>query len=106
MAFKTLMYWEILPGALAPYRVTPESAVVALHAMEEIRLEPRGIIVVDTGIGVQIPSEHMGLMAPRSGLALSGIQVLGGIVDADNQGEIKVILINSVEKMLPIHKGD
>ncbi|XP_069468409.1 uncharacterized protein [Ambystoma mexicanum] len=77
-----------------------------LHAMEEIRPKPRGISVIDTGIGVQIPSEHMGLIAPRFGLALKGIQVLGGIVDADYQVEIEVILINGGEKMLPIHKGD
>ncbi|XP_069488680.1 uncharacterized protein [Ambystoma mexicanum] len=105
-AIETLLYWETSPCALAPYRATPESAGVDLHAREEIRLEPRGISVIDTGIGVQIPSAHMGLIALRSGLALKGIQVLGGIVNADYQGVIKVILINSGENMLPIFKGD
>ncbi|XP_069492273.1 deoxyuridine 5'-triphosphate nucleotidohydrolase-like [Ambystoma mexicanum] len=103
---ETLLYWKTPPGALAPYRATPETAGVDLHGWEEIRLEPRGITVIDKGIRVQIPSEHMGLIAPRSGLAIKGIQVLGGNVDAGYQGVIKVILINSGENMMPIHKGD
>ncbi|XP_069482588.1 deoxyuridine 5'-triphosphate nucleotidohydrolase-like [Ambystoma mexicanum] len=105
-AHETLLYWETSPGALSPYRATPEYAVVDLHAREEIRLQPKGIAVIDTGIGVRIPSAHMGLIAPRSGLARKGIQVLGGIIDRDYQGVIKVILLNSGENMLPIHNGD
>ncbi|XP_069478207.1 uncharacterized protein [Ambystoma mexicanum] len=103
---ETLLYCEVSPGELAPYRATPESAGVDLHAREAIRLEPRGIAVIDTGIGVQIPPAHMGLIALRPGLAHKGIHMLGGIVDVDYQCVIKVILINSGEILLPIHKGD
>ena len=70
------------------------------------RLKPRDIALIETGIGVQIPPEHFGLIAPRSGLALKGIQILGGVIDADYQGEIKVILLNSGDADLIVQPGD
>uniref|UniRef100_A0A672TDQ4 dUTP diphosphatase n=1 Tax=Strigops habroptila TaxID=2489341 RepID=A0A672TDQ4_STRHB len=80
---ETLTYWEIKEGALAPYRATPDAAGLDLYALQMHRLNTRGICVIDTGIGVYIPSGYF------------GIQIFGGIIDSDYQGEIKVILLNS-----------
>lgn len=102
----TIMYWEIAPGALAPYRATPEAAGLDLHALKLYRLQPRDITLIETGVGIQIPPKHFGLIAPWSGLALKGIQVLGGVIDADYQGEIKVILLNSGDNDLVVQPGD
>ncbi|XP_078515071.1 uncharacterized protein LOC144773858 [Lissotriton helveticus] len=102
----TVMYWEISPEALAPCRATPGSAGLDLHSVNTITLKKGDITGVETGIGVQIPVGSFGLIAPRSGLALKGIQVLGGVIDSDYQGEIKVILLNSGESDLPMHKSD
>uniref|UniRef100_A0A672UA78 Integrase catalytic domain-containing protein n=1 Tax=Strigops habroptila TaxID=2489341 RepID=A0A672UA78_STRHB len=92
---ETLTYWEIKEGALAPYRATLDTAGLDSYALQMHRLNTRGICVIDTGTGVYIPSGYFGLIAPRSALAIKGIQILGGIIDSDYQGEIKVILLNS-----------
>lgn len=66
------------------------------------------IKAVATGIYLAIPDGYVGLIHPRSGLALnSGITVLNapGTIDSGYRGEIKVILINHGEDKV-IFKGD
>jgi dUTP pyrophosphatase len=66
------------------------------------------IKAVATGIYMAIPEGFVGLIHPRSGLALnSGITVLNspGTIDSGYRGEIKVILINHGEDKV-IFKGD
>lgn len=47
-----------------------------------------------------------GRIAPRSGLALrQGVDIMAGVVDADYQGEIKVLVVNLDERPLKIEKG-
>ncbi|XP_078524819.1 uncharacterized protein LOC144797890 [Lissotriton helveticus] len=84
----------------------PDSAGLVLHSLTDFLLKVRDIVIVETGIGVQIPAENFGLIAPRSGLALKGIQVLGGVIDSDYQGEIKVILLNSGDSDLTVRRAD
>lgn len=60
-------------------------------------LQPGHRILAMTGIHVAIPEGHVGLVCPRSGLALRhGITVLNapGIIDSDFRGEIGVLLVN------------
>src|SRR3978361_483750 len=45
-------------------------------------------------------------LAPRSGLALKGIDVRAGVVDADYRGEIKILLINNSTEDFTIQPVD
>jgi len=52
-------------------------------------------MLVDTGIAIGLPRGTYGRLAARSGMASKhGIEVGGGVIDADYTGEIKVILRN------------
>lgn len=56
-----------------------------------------GILLVGTGLSMEIPEGYELQIRPRSGLALNNkVTVLNspGTVDSDYRGEIKVILIN------------
>lgn len=51
-----------------------------------------------TGLAVEIPQGHAGLVLPRSGLALKhGISLVNapGLIDAGYRGEIGVLLLNT-----------
>jgi dUTP pyrophosphatase len=71
---------------------------------------PEERAVIPTGLALAIPEGYVGLIHPRSGLALnSGISIVNtpGTVDAGYRGEIKVILINHDKwKQFEIKRGD
>jgi len=49
--------------------------------------------MVDTGLPIGLPEGTYGTLATRSGMASKmGIAVGGGVIDADYNGEVKVIL--------------
>jgi len=58
------------------------------------------------GISANTPKGTYLHIAPRSGLACKGIQVLGGIVDAGYTGNISVILFNTSNKEITFTSGD
>jgi dUTP pyrophosphatase len=62
---------------------------------------------VATGISVEIPPGHVGLVWPRSGLAVrQGIDTLAGVIDSDYRGEVKVVLVNHGTEPFAIAAGD
>lgn len=65
--------------------------------------------MIPTGIAVAIPTGHVGLVAPRSGLAARhGISVVNGpgVVDAGYRGEVNAILINHGVDSVTLCRGD
>jgi dUTP pyrophosphatase len=81
-----------------PTRAYPGDAGLDLYALEEVRLGPGERASVRTGIAVEIPAGHAGLVLPRSGLAARhGIALVNapGLIDAGYRGEIRVLLLNT-----------
>lgn len=99
---------QLLHGdAKPPYRATPASAGLDLHAAESVTIDPGCRVMVPTGLAVAIPYGHAGFIWPRSGLAVKhGIDTLAGVIDADYRGEIKVALINHGQADIEIEVGD
>lgn len=84
--------------ALLPTRAYPGDAGLDLYALEEEVLAPGQRASVGTGIAVEIPDGHAGLVLPRSGLAAKhGITLVNapGLIDAGYRGEIRVLLLNT-----------
>jgi dUTP pyrophosphatase len=75
---------------------------------EDITIKPGEILLIPTGIMLDIPFNYEAQIRPRSGLAYTyGITVLNspGTIDADYRGEIKVLLINMSRKEFIIKDG-
>ena len=82
------------PNAKVPTKATPGSAGYDLHASKDISIKAQSRELVSTGIAALAPPGTYLRIAPRSGLALKGIDVVAGVVDPDYRGEIKVIMAN------------
>jgi dUTP pyrophosphatase len=93
-------------GSLPDY-ATEGAAGADLRAAEAVTLAPGARSAVATGISVEIPPGHVGLVWPRSGLAVrQGIDTLAGVIDSDYRGEVKVVLVNHGTEPFAIAAGD
>jgi dUTP pyrophosphatase len=84
--------------AILPTRAYDGDAGLDLHALEPATLAPGARVAVPTGIAVEIPAGHAGLVLPRSGLAnRHGIALVNapGLIDAGYRGEVRVLLLNT-----------
>ena len=84
--------------ARLPSRAHDGDAGLDLHACEAAHIGPGERWSVATGIAVEIPEGHAGLVLPRSGLAREhGISVVNspGLIDSGYRGEISVLLLNT-----------
>jgi dUTP pyrophosphatase len=84
--------------AVLPARAHPGDAGLDLHALQETVLAPGERAAISTGIAVEVPAGHAGLVLPRSGLALRhGIALVNapGLIDSGYRGELRVLLLNT-----------
>ena len=91
----TLNVQLLLPKATVPTKATPGAAGWDLYSAEEVTIPAGHWATVETGIAVALPADHVGLIWPRSGLAVrAGIDTLAGVVDSDYRGGVAVVLAN------------
>ena len=97
-------------SATLPTRAHEGDAGLDLYASEPAHIGPGERWQVATGIAVEIPEGHAGLVLPRSGLARRhGISLVNapGLVDAGYRGEVKVLLLNNdPAEIFRIQPGD
>jgi dUTP pyrophosphatase len=94
-------------GAHLPEYSSGGAAGADLRASVAVQVPPRARAAVPTGLRVAIPPGHVGLVWPRSGLALrQGIDTLAGVVDCDYRGELIVVLANHGDEPFHIAPGD
>lgn len=108
MSLEKLNFKRVHPDATTPTRANETDAGFDLYALDDSPAWPRKRVLVRTGIAMEIPEGHVGLIWPRSGLAVKhGIDVMAGVVDSGYRGEIKVLLQNTDPDLVhKIHKGD
>jgi dUTP pyrophosphatase len=78
-----------------------------LRAGAEVSIAPQERAAIPTDLQIEIPEGHVGLVWPRSGLALRhGIDTLAGVIDSDYRGELRVVLVNHGREPFVIKRGD
>jgi dUTP pyrophosphatase len=96
------------PG-FEPSYAKPGDAGADLRSFDELVLKAGERGLVKTGVKIAMPNGYVGLIHPRSGLAVKhGITVLNapGTIDAGYRGEIMVPLLNTSNENFQISKGD
>lgn len=96
--------------ARLPTRAHDDDAGMDLYAVEAVTIAPGERALVPTGIAIELPERHAGLVVPRSGLAIAhGITLVNapGLIDAGYRGEVKVVMLNTDrEAAFEIAPGD
>ena len=93
--------------AMTPKRASEHAAGYDLYSLHSHTVPSQNVGLIDTGISASFPSGTYGCIASRSGLALkNSITVLGGVIDPDYTGSIKVLLYNFGDKDFNIQQHD
>lgn len=102
-----ILFKKLRADAIEPVRATTHAAGFDLCAPERVEIAPGKTYWVPSGIAMAIPAGWVGLIWPRSGLAYKyGVDTLGGVIDADYRGEVKIGLINLGAETVEIKAGD
>jgi dUTP diphosphatase len=89
---------KLKEDAHLPTRAHEGDAGLDLYACESAHIGPGERWSVGTGVGVEIPEGHAGLVLPRSGLARDhGIALVNspGLIDSGYRGELRILLLNT-----------
>jgi dUTP pyrophosphatase len=100
---------RITETAIVPKYALLGDAGADLYSDEVAVLWPGKRRLVSTGVAVEIPLGYVGLVHPRSGLAVkSGISIVNspGTIDSGYRGEIMINLINLGDSAVNIMPGD
>ena len=92
-----------------PARSTSGAAGYDIRAVGNHSLPSGAMVVIPTGIYLDIPPGLFGMLVSRSGLAVTkGITLANGIgiIDSDFHGEVRVAIINKGQDQFEINEGD
>lgn len=96
---------KVVPQAKLPTKAHIGDAAYDLYANDYYSIPPYGQALVATGIKLAIPGGYAGLIWDKSGLAASGIKTMGGVIDSNYRGEIKVVTKNLSEEIFNVIPG-
>lgn len=90
-----------------PGRASYGAAGFDLMTADGVTVYPSHRAIISTGFAWAIPDGYVGMIRPRSGLAVKhGIDALAGVIDSDYRGEVKAVLINHGERAVDFQQGD
>jgi dUTP diphosphatase len=98
VTFVELRIAKLAPEAKMPSRAHGRAAGLDLYACEAAHIGPGERWSVGTGIAVEVPEGHAGLVLPRADLAREhGITLVNspGLIDSGYRGEVRVLLLNT-----------
>jgi dUTP pyrophosphatase len=94
-------------NAKLPIKGSPGSAGYDLYSAESSTLGPGKRKLICTGLKLESCQSDMYLrIAPRSSLAVKGIDVGAGVVDCDYVGKLKILIINASDTDYEVKAGD
>lgn len=94
-ALMQLKVKKLDPNAKLPSKGHPGDAGIDLYALEEVVFAPGAQERVRTGIAIEIPDGHVGLIWDKSSVSFNNsLKIMGGVIDAGFRGELVASLVN------------
>jgi dUTP pyrophosphatase len=89
-----MKFKKLTTTAITPTRGSPNSAGLDLYADQDVLVTSGASVMLGTGIAIEIPQGHVGLVAIRSSVGKAGVALANsvGVIDSDYRGEIKLCL--------------
>ena len=89
-----MKFKKLTTTAITPTRGSPNSAGLDLYADADVLVSSGASVMLGTGIAIEIPRDHVGLVAIRSSVGKAGVALANsvGVIDSDYRGEIKLCL--------------
>lgn len=90
---------KLRADAKLPTHGHPGDAAMDFYCVEDVRFPPGQQERVHTGVAIEIPEGHVGLIWDKSSISFNlGLKVMGGVIDAGYRGEIIMNLMNVSNK--------
>lgn len=97
---------KLHPDAIIPKFAKRHDAGMDLFALNEHIINPGEIVLINTGIAMEIPEGYVGLVWDKSGFSTkTKMKTLGGVIDSGYRGDVTVCLINLCNEAHHIEKG-
>ena len=97
---------KLREDAKLPTHGHPGDAAMDFYCVEDVIFPPGKQERVHTGVAVEIPEGHVGLIWDKSSISFNlGLKVMGGVIDAGYRGEIIMNLLNVSTKEVLMAKG-
>jgi dUTP pyrophosphatase len=98
-----IKFKRLTETAIIPKRQTDGSAGFDIYSDQDMtRVHFGQAVVIKTGVAVAIPEGYVGLIQPRSGLAIKrGVGTMAGVIDSDYRGEVRAILTVHTSDIVP-----
>ena len=93
-------------GAYMPERAHTTDAGADLRTPHDVTIMPRGSVVIDTGVHIELPPNTVGMLKSKSGLNVKHGITSEGVIDVGYTGSIRVKLYNLSDKPYEFKAGD
>lgn len=100
---------KLFEGGIMPEYKHEGDACLDCHARlaaDMISIPAHSRCLVNLGFALELPAGYEGVIRPRSGLTMDGIDNGIGSIDSNYRGEIKVCVINNTDGAFDVRNGD
>ncbi len=98
---------KLNPEAKLPSKGHPGDAGIDFFAIETAVFAPGTQVNVKTGVALEIPEGHVGLIWDKSSVSFNkGLKIMGGVIDSGYRGEIIMSMYNTSNTEQVIEKGN
>ncbi|KAG6513896.1 hypothetical protein ZIOFF_024233 [Zingiber officinale] len=92
--------------AQLPVRSTTGAAGYDLSITHAQNIPAKDKSLLSTGLCIQIPKNTYARIAPRSSAVIKGIMIMGGVIDSDYRGAVKILAFNTTNKDIFLNKQE
>lgn len=97
---------KLKENAKLPTHGHPGDAGIDFYSTHKVVFMPGKQERVSTGVAIEIPEGHVGLIWDKSSISFNmGLKVMGGVIDSGYRGEIIMNLLNVTDKEVTLEEG-